>query len=72
MIMTESNVIDMCDVYEPRVPRERPRDRGALNPSSASRGLFSAYLACTTNGRLTFVFDNMNPEPGLEPLRMSP
>lgn len=32
MIMTEPNVIDMCNVYEPRVPRERPRDRGETQP----------------------------------------
>lgn len=66
MIMTEPNVIDMCDVYEPRVPRERPRDRGEqpgtwtlLHP----RVVCSLPTRCTsTSGRLTLVLDNVNPE----------
>lgn len=75
MIMTEPNVIDMCNVYEPRVPRERPRDRGEHNRGPGPFFLLLLLLAwstslptwCTTSGRLTLVLDNVNPEvePGI-------
>lgn len=73
MIMTEPNVIDMCNVYEPRVPRERPRDRGEHNRGPGPllpppRVVYlSAYLVHNQRGRLTLVLDNVNPEvePGI-------
>ena len=63
--MTELNVIDMCDVYEPRVPRERVRGIVGNNqvpgPGLLPRVLYS-LLDATTSDRLTLVLDNVNPE----------
>ena len=44
MIMTELNVIDMCDVYEPRVPRERVRGIVGNKTGSLDPVFFLAYF----------------------------